>query len=94
MTIDIFSYPIEEEYLINSWSRGNKEGLGFPVGEEDEDIEDIEGEGKLIGVLGRDEYAVYLTHRPQKVIVVADVSGPWAVDVTQDVSAWVNEGGE
>ena len=91
MTLNLFNYPIDEEYLMDSWYRGNKEGRGFPVGEEDDHIEDIEGEGKLIGVLGNDEYAVYLTHRPKTVVIVADANGPWAVDVTRDVYAWINE---
>lgn len=72
---------ISDEELKKLWRRGNDAGRGYAIGEEDqsqreaakdgglENIQKIDQEGNVVGILDGD------------IIVVCDANGPWAVTV-------------
>jgi len=57
-------------------------GMGFPVGEEDDDINELAevlGAELIVASTSNDKVAVY--RRGEQLILVGDAHGPWAVSV-------------
>lgn len=73
------------EELDREYNRLNNEGEGFSVGEEGEDINEIEDIGTLVHPApSNDKIAVYETE--DKYILVGDSFGPWAVAILKEAN--------
>lgn len=65
--------------MLREWRRGNDDGQGFAVGDDDSNPNALDGVGTLlIRAATREEIAVYQDHSGG-LIGVGDLYGPWAV---------------
>jgi hypothetical protein len=78
------SFPLWRDLIVRAWVDGNRAGYGFAIG----DIYD-----KLSTALVKDGYSYIIedddiavgTNNINSIIAVANIYGPWAVDVTDSL---------
>ena len=73
--------------LSEWWHEGNDGGDGFPIGEEDDKINKIDGLKFLFNV---DRDLVLSMDRSGDLILVGDANGPWAVRVGKKARKWLD----
>lgn len=66
--------------VSTAWDTLNRNGEGYSIGDVNDDIEDVGDEaGKLIDTVDHGQIAVYWNRK--SLTLVADLNGPWAVDI-------------
>lgn len=76
---------IDEKRALDLWREGNGAGEGFAVGEDSDDINEIEGLGELVARANTSrEVAQYLDKARGILTLVGDANGPWAISIPCD----------
>jgi len=71
---------LTDKEMIDIYREKNNAGLGFSVGEETDQITEIEGIGDLLEVF--QELALYSGESGEgPLVLVGDCNGPWAVEI-------------
>ena len=70
-----------EQKIIEEFDKRRSKGLGYAIGEENEEINELGAYGDFLYFLGNEEYALYFYPPSKSYFLVVDLHGPWAIDL-------------